>query len=39
VIGLGASPTHEVITVLQEIKKSRKNDNQPAIGTEGSGAA
>ena len=39
VIGLGASPTHEVITVLQEIKKSRKNDNQPAIGTEGSVAA
>jgi hypothetical protein len=31
VIGLGASPTHEIIRVLQEIKKARKTENQPAI--------
>jgi hypothetical protein len=30
VIGLGASPTHEVIGVLQEIKKARTTDNQPS---------
>jgi hypothetical protein len=30
VIGLGASPTHEVISVLQEIKKARTTDNQPS---------
>ena len=33
VIGLGSSPTHEVIRAVQEYKKSRKGDNlsQPAL--------
>lgn len=30
VIGLGAGPTHEVVRVLQEVKKSRKTENQAA---------
>jgi|GEM_PF-1745539 len=30
IMGLGSSPTHEVIRVLQEIKKSRKSSNDPA---------
>ena len=29
-MGLGSNPTHEVIRVLQEVKKSRKLDNNPA---------
>jgi hypothetical protein len=29
VIGLGSNPTHEVISVLQEIKKQRAAQNQP----------
>lgn len=31
VIGLGSSPTHEVISVLQEVKKARKADNAPTL--------
>lgn len=30
VVGLGASPTHEVISLLQEIKKARTTENQPS---------
>jgi hypothetical protein len=30
VIGFGSSPTHEVVRVLQEIKKSRKEQNTPS---------
>lgn len=30
VIGLGAGPTHEVVRVLQEVKKARKTENQAA---------
>lgn len=33
VIGLGSSPTHEVISVLQEVKKARKADNTATPGT------
>ena len=29
-IGLGSNPTHEVIRAIQEYKKSRKGDNDPA---------
>lgn len=32
IIGLGSGPTHEVIKVLQEIKKSRATGNQPSAG-------
>ncbi len=29
VMGLGSGPTHEIIRTIQEIKKSRKSDNDP----------
>lgn len=29
-MGLGSNPTHEVIRAIQEFKKSRKSDNDPA---------
>jgi hypothetical protein len=34
VIGLGSNPTHEVIRVLQEYKKTRKSGNVPSSTTE-----
>ena len=30
VIGLGAGPTHELVRVLQEVKKSRRASNGPS---------
>jgi polyhydroxyalkanoate synthesis regulator phasin len=41
-IGLGSNPTHEVIRAIQEYKKTRKSDNDPApvtVQTEGGGSA
>lgn len=39
-MGLGSNPTHEVIRAIQEYKKTRKSDNDPApvtVQTEGGG--
>jgi hypothetical protein len=41
-IGLGSNPTHEVISVLQEIKKQRSLQNQPGpeiVGADGGSIA
>lgn len=38
-MGLGSNPTHEVIRAVQEIKKSRKADNDPVIETGAAGGA
>lgn len=37
-MGLGSNPTHEVIRAIQEIKKSRKSDNDPSPTVSDSGA-
>lgn len=41
-MGLGSNPTHEVIRAIQEYKKARKSDNDPApviVQTDGAGGA
>lgn len=35
IIGMGSSPTHDVIGVLQEVKKRRAGQNQPDLALEG----
>jgi hypothetical protein len=37
-IGLGSNPTHEVIRAIQEYKKTRKSDNDPAPVTAPTGS-